>query len=258
MKCGDARRQRRERPRSSRRIDSENRAGPIADKQRPVSGEREPAGDAKVAGKSFGRSVGRHAVHGSLESARHVQPARGIDRHRRRVHDAGREGLARAVRTHAKNGHRHLLAARAAIGHIEIAVTIEDRVIDLVKTGGKWRGDVDERTSALRRARAALRSVEDPGTVDAHGRAPALEVRGDDRDEPGWRQVDETGGRFADTHLGQFRLVNGKPGAFDGDAAAFNRTERMDGGYTRGRHAGFKDQLSTLNSHVSRLSGGES
>ena len=34
----------------------------------------------------------------------------------------------------------------------------------------------------------------------------------------------------ADAHLGQARTVDGKPGAFDGDAAAFNRAERMNGG----------------------------
>ena len=35
---------------------------------------------------------------------------------------------------------------------------------------------------------------------------------------------------------GSDRTVDGKFGTFDGDAAAFNRAERMDGGDTAGRH----------------------
>src|SRR5258708_17150032 len=46
-------------------------------------------------------AVRRHPIHRSLEPARDVQPILLIHRHRRRVDDAGRKRLARAVRAGA-------------------------------------------------------------------------------------------------------------------------------------------------------------
>jgi hypothetical protein len=39
-----------------------------------------------------------------------------------------------------------------------------------------------------------------------------------------------------DAHFGKRRTVDGELGAFDGEAAAFNRAERMNGGDAAGGH----------------------
>ena len=59
MKRRDARRQRGERRRVPVAVDREDRARPIADEQRAVGRERQPAGDAEIGGERLGRPVRR-------------------------------------------------------------------------------------------------------------------------------------------------------------------------------------------------------
>ena len=123
------------------------------------------------------------AVHRPFEPARHVQLALRIDRHRRGVDDARRERLARAVRAHAEDRDRHLLAARAAVGHVEVALAIEDRVVDLVQAGRERvaatctneaaRGTPSTRTGARAASSPAGTSTADRRWTTRRRRAPA-------------------------------------------------------------------------------------
>jgi hypothetical protein len=53
-----------------------------------------------------------------------------------------------------------------------------------------------------------------------------------------------------DGDLGQLRLVDGKCSAVDGDAAAFNRAERVNRRDADSRHGRLKSQVSTLNAQA--------
>src|ERR1700676_4140261 len=134
-----------ERLRVSLAINAEDRARAISHVERPIGRERQPTCDAEIAREWHRGSVRRHALDRSLEAARDVQPALRIDGHRRRIHDAGRERFTRAVWTHAENRDRDFLPAGAAERHIEVALAIEYRVIDLVQPGREGRGDPDVR-----------------------------------------------------------------------------------------------------------------
>src|SRR5205085_5646067 len=112
--------------------DAEDRSGSIADKQRPVVAEREAAGDAEVARERLDGAVVADAVDGAFEAARDEETIVRIDRHRRRVDDSRRERFARAVGADAEDRDRHLLTARAAVGDVEIAVAVENGVVDLM------------------------------------------------------------------------------------------------------------------------------
>ena len=221
MERRDAGRQRRERRRVPRPVDAEDRARSIADEQRPVRRERETARHPEIVRERFGRSVVRHAVHDPLEAARRVESSFRIDSHRRRVDDARRERFARAVRPHAEDRHGHLLPPRPAVGHVEIAVAIEHGVVDLVQAGGVRGCDVDERRFARRRR-------------DADRRAPPFHAGRDHDVDSRRRRGHDPGALLADADLGWQRFVDRESGAFDGDAAAFNRAQRMNGGHAGG------------------------
>ena len=133
--------------------DRRGRSFPTDRRQTACPRDRTPGRTGRRGRSQTARStVRRDAIHGSFEPARHVQIALGPDRHRGRIDDARRERLARAVGAHAENRHRHLLAARAAVGHVQIAVAIEDRVVDLMQSG-RERGAATS-TDADRLARA--------------------------------------------------------------------------------------------------------
>jgi hypothetical protein len=236
MERGDARRQRREDAGPSLGVDFEDRPGAIADKQRAVAREREPARHAQIVRERLRLAVRRHAVDGAFEAAGDVETVLRIDRQRRRVDDPRRERLARAVGTHAEDGDRHLLPARAAVGDVEIVVVIEDGVVHLVEAGGERGGDVDREPGL----------VGGPG--DVHRRPSAVETGRHDRRQLRGRGIDKARGLIADAHLGQRWAVDRKSRAFDSDAPAFNRAQRMDGGDTD-RHAALSltSQGSTLN-----------
>ena len=174
MKRRDACRQRGESDCAAIGVHAKDRAGAIADKQRAIGREREPARDAEIGRERLGAAVRRHAVDRALEPARHVEPSLPIEGHRRRIDDARRKCLARAVGPYAKNGDRHLLTPRAAVGHVQIAVAIEHRIVDLVQTGRKRRRHLDERRLA-------------GDTLDAHRNASALGQAGRNDDGDGRR-----------------------------------------------------------------------
>ena len=44
----------------------------------------------------------------------------------------------------SKNRDRHLLAPSPAVGYVQVAVVVEDRVIDLMQSSGKRRCEVNE------------------------------------------------------------------------------------------------------------------
>src|SRR5262245_18246579 len=100
-------------------IDTEDRAGSIADKQRPVLIEREAARDAEIGGKRLDRPVRLQAVHGAFETAGHVEVPFWSERHRGRIHYPGRKGFACSVGPDAKYRHRDLLTACSAVGDVE-------------------------------------------------------------------------------------------------------------------------------------------
>ena len=222
MKGSDAGRQRCEILHPPALVDLEDGAGSIPDKERPVARECQPAGHAEMVREQLRRAVGRHSIHRSFEPARDVQAIFLIDRHRRRVDDAGRERLARAVRTHPEDGHRHLLPAGAAVRHVQVVLAIENRIVDLVQSCRERRGDLD----------GPPRFVGDAG--HAHRGTAALETGRHNRRQPRRRGVDETGRQLAYADLGKRRTVDGESCAFDGDAPAFNRAQRMNGGDARG------------------------
>ena len=117
----------------------------------------------------------------------------------------------------AENRHGHLLAARAAVGDVQVAVAIEHRVVDLVQAGGERRADFDVRRLA-------------GDAVDAHRRAAALRGRTGtmtrsrvgDANTHARRQI-------ADRDLAAARPVDRETGAVDGDAAAFDGASAADG-----------------------------
>src|SRR3954470_5530720 len=145
-----------------------------------------------------------------------------IDRHRCRVDDPGGEGFARAVWTHAEDRDRHLLAARAAVGHVQVAVAVEHGVVHLVQSGREWRCDIEMRRVAR--------------TGDPHRGPSAFEPWWHDRAEAGTRCIDDARARVADPHFGQERPIDGKTFTVDADAAAFNRCLRMNGADARGHY----------------------
>src|SRR5438309_932024 len=78
------------------------------------------ARDAQVTCHNLVRSVAADAINGPLEAARDVQMVIGSHGHRRRVHDAGGERFARTLRRDTEDGDGRLLAARSAVGHIQV------------------------------------------------------------------------------------------------------------------------------------------
>ena len=96
---------------------------------------------------------------------------------------------------------------------------IEDRAVDLVNAGRDWGGKVDER-----------RMVRRSGDTDR--RAAALQAWGHDDGYLRRRRVDDARTGTADLHAGKRRPVDRKSCAFDRDAPAFNRAQRMNGGDT--------------------------
>src|SRR5580765_1692738 len=96
-----------------------------------------------------------------------------------------------------------------------------------MQSGRERRSDVDDR----RLARHA---------VDAHSRPPAFESGRHERGEPRRRGVHDAGRRIANAHLWQARLIDWEIVAFDGDAAALDSQEGIDGGDAGGWHGGLK------------------
>jgi hypothetical protein len=92
---------------------------------------------------------------------------------------------------------------------------IEDRVVHLMQSGGERRGDVEVTDLAVDLER-------DLSTVE-----PGWHESGDARG----RSEHDARGHVANPHLRQLRLIDGKPGAFDGDAAAFYRPRRANAGH---------------------------
>ena len=110
---------------------------------RPASNAR-PQATPRSAANGSASAVRRDAVDGALEAARHVQRTVRTERHRRRVDDAGRERLARAVRRTRKIDTGTCCPRDTAVGDVQAALAIEDRVVHLVQAGGERRRDVDE------------------------------------------------------------------------------------------------------------------
>jgi hypothetical protein len=71
-----------------------------------------------------------------------------IERQRRRVRHIRHERFPRAVGANDKDRDRRLLPARSAEGDVEIAVTIEGGIVDLMDTGDQRRPDLDVRSFA--------------------------------------------------------------------------------------------------------------
>src|SRR5262245_8599863 len=145
MKRGDARRQRGDAGSSPIRLDGKQGSRPIAYIERAVPAKRESTGNAQIGCKGFIRPVGLHAVNRPLEAARHVETASRVEHHRGRVDDAGNERLPTSGRTHAEDRDWNFLTAAAAMRVVVVGLTVEDRIVDLVQTGGKRRADLEKR-----------------------------------------------------------------------------------------------------------------
>ena len=105
---------------------------------------------------------------------------------------------------------------RAAVGDVEIAVAIEDRVVHLMQPGGERRRDLDERRLAgaagVIAHRARCRRRGPAGTM-----TPSRVGRRERRGAPADRRCARPAGAVRDGNL-----------AVDVDAAAFDRRMRID------------------------------
>ena len=85
-----------------------------------------------------------------------------------------------------------------------------------MQSGRERRGDIDERGFAGH----AFHPDGGPATLEP-GRHDDIEAGG--------RRKHDAGGGVADADRWRGRLLDRKSGAFDADAAAFNRSQRMNG-----------------------------
>src|SRR5207248_1988764 len=99
----------------------------------------------------------------------------------------------------------------------------EDRAVDLMK--------------ASRERSAEIHEGGDAGSfAHAHRRASSFEAGRHAGNQPGPGRENDAGACATDAHLGKDRIAYRKIGTLDGDAAAFNRAERMNGSKPAGGH----------------------
>ena len=142
------------------RIDPEDGAGAIADVERAVGAERQPARDAEIGRHHLVPSVVEHAIDAAFETRSTHTAVRRAPRHRGGVDEAVHERLARAVAGDPEDRHGRFLPARAAIGDVEMTVGAEDGVVDLMQAGREQRRRRARRASrpaATRPSRASRR-----------------------------------------------------------------------------------------------------
>ena len=123
---------------------------------------------------------------------------------------------------HAEDRHRHLLPARAAVRDVQIAVAIEDRIVDLMKTGGEGRGDLHGGGVPV-------------GCRHAHRHQSGRgEARRDDHVQAGRRRERHAGALVPNVNGRELIAINGEIGTVNGDAAAVNRARRVYGLQSQG------------------------
>ena len=188
---------------------SKHRPRSIADKQRPIGSKRQPARHAEVRRHHLIAAIVEDAIDAAFEAARDVEMAIGTQHHRRGIHEPVDEGLARAVRGDLEDRDGGFLAARAAVGHIEIAVGAEHRVVYLMKAGGEERADA-----------RVQRGARQPR--DFHRRLAAVETRRHDHRHAIRRRKRHPRRHAADGHEVERRLRLGKSVAAKPQPSAFD------------------------------------
>ena len=144
MKSGHAGGQGREDRDAASRIDVEDRAGAVPDQHRPVRRERQTAGEAELRGRDLVAPVLEDTIDRAVEAAGDEELALMVEGERGRIDDAGDEGLARAAGSDPEDRHGGLLAARAAVGHVDTAVGVHGGIVHLMEAGRQRRTDVHE------------------------------------------------------------------------------------------------------------------
>src|SRR6266545_52475 len=162
-------------------------------------------------------SIVQNAVDGSIEAARRVQGPIRAKRHRRDVDDAAREWLARTAGNHSEDGHRRLLAATAAVGHVNAPVLVNNGTVDLMKPRCDWNADIHERSRPGQ-----------PGCLDL-GRT-AFQSRWNFERNAIRRGKHDRSGCDANRTFGARRGRNGKVAATQPHSAAGNDSQRFYAG----------------------------
>ena len=139
--------------------DTVQRAGTIADEQRPVGRKRQPTGHAEFAGKHLVPSVLEQAIDAAVVAARDVEVAGRRHRQAGGVHDAVGLHLASALAADAIDGHRRVLAPRSAERRIQPALAVEHRAVHVMQAGGERLAHLHEQGRARRPCGAHRRAA---------------------------------------------------------------------------------------------------
>ena len=165
VECGDAWRNGREH-RGATVANAQDRAGSIADEERAVRSERDAAGDAQIGGDRRDVAGRVDLVDAAVEPTRDVQRPSGLK--------ASDVGLARSETNGSRepsandeDRDRPLLPAGSAERHVDVAVRVDGRAVDLVKSSRERGADFNVRGLAR-------------NLVNSDRRVSAIETGGND------------------------------------------------------------------------------